>query len=138
MEIPFIDLNPKAIIVGIKDYPEWQVLSAVSISLRYPICVTEDGLSSNAPHIKILKKHNCSYILGIKPGNHAFLFDYVNLAVQNGKAVEFECIDENDSIIIHRYRFLNNAPLNKSNLDIQVNFLEYWKISEKKTFWVQL
>ena len=68
----------------------------------------------------------------MKPGDHAFLFDYVNLAVQNGKSIEFECVDENDSNIIHRYRFLNNVPLNKSNLDVRVNFLEYWEISEKK------
>lgn len=97
-----------------------------------PVCVIEDGLSANAPHIKALKKYKCRYILGVKPGDHAFLFDYVNLAVQNGKAVEFECVDENNSEITHRYKFLNDAPLNKSNLDVRVNFLEYWEISGNK------
>ena len=36
MKIPFIDLNPRAIIVGIKDSPEWQVLSAVSNQFKIP------------------------------------------------------------------------------------------------------
>lgn len=36
MESPFLDLNPKAIIIGIKDSPEWQVLSAVSNQFKIP------------------------------------------------------------------------------------------------------
>ncbi len=98
-----------------------------------PICITEDGLSANAPHIKILEKYNFRFILGVKPGDHAFLFDYVNSASQNGFTDEFECVDENNPNITHHYRFINEVPLNKSNSDVLINFIEYWEISEKGT-----
>jgi len=91
------------------------------------------GLSGNAPHIKSLKKFNLRYVLGVKPGDHAFLFDYVNLAAQKGQVTEFEVLDKKDPKITHRYRFLNDVPLNKSNQDVRVNFMEYWEITEKKT-----
>lgn len=98
-----------------------------------PLCVIEDGLSSNAPHIKNLGEHNMHYILGVKQGDHAFLFDYVNSVIQNGQGTEFECIDKKAPHITHKYRFTNDVPLNKSNQDVRVNFIEYWEITEKKT-----
>src|SRR5215510_203985 len=36
--------------------------------------VTEDSLSSNAPHIETLHDYGCHYILGVKEGDHAYLF----------------------------------------------------------------
>jgi hypothetical protein len=36
--------------------------------------VTEDSLSSNAPHIETLHAHGLHYILGVKAGDHAYLF----------------------------------------------------------------
>jgi len=98
-----------------------------------PLCITEDALSGNAPHIKSLKKFNLRFVLGVKPGDHAFLFDYVNLAAQKRQVVEFEVTDKKKPKITHRYRFLNDVPLNKSNQDVRVNFMEYWEITEKKT-----
>ena len=38
--------------------------------------VNEDALSSNAPHIKDLEEHNLHYILGVKEGDHKFLWVY--------------------------------------------------------------
>ena len=32
--------------------------------------------------------------------------------------------------IIRGYRFFNQLPLNKSNPDMKVNFLEYWEVDE--------
>ncbi len=97
-----------------------------------PLCVIEDALSSNVPHIKSLEKHKLRYILGVKPGDHAFLFDYVNSDSQKEQVTEFECLDEKDTQITHSYRFINNVPLNKSNQDVRVNFTEYWEKSKKK------
>ena len=37
------------------------------------------------------------------------------------------------SKITHRFRFINNLPLNASDQDCQVNFLEYQEITPKKT-----
>ena len=98
-----------------------------------PIIITEDALSSNAPHIRDLEKHNLRYILSVKPGDHAFLFDYVNKASQNREIMEYEYRDKSNPEITHRFRFLNKVPLNESNQDCLVNFLEYWEITEKET-----
>jgi disulfide oxidoreductase YuzD len=38
-----------------------------------PVIVVEDALSSNAPHIRELQRHNLRYILGVKEGDHEFL-----------------------------------------------------------------
>ncbi|MCK5099464.1 MAG: transposase, partial [Desulfobacteraceae bacterium] len=51
--------------------------------------VVEDALSSNAPHIRDLKRFDLRFILGVKPGDHQFLFDKVDLAVEQGKVTEF-------------------------------------------------
>jgi hypothetical protein len=90
------------------------------------LIVVEDGLSSNAPHIYELQKHDLHYILGVKEGDHTFLFDYVNKA----QPTEFECEIEGT---LHRFRFLNQAPLNESNPELLVNFVEYWEIKGPQT-----
>jgi len=41
------------------------------------LIVVEDGLASNAPHIRELQNQNMHFILGAKPGDHPFLFDQV-------------------------------------------------------------
>jgi hypothetical protein len=33
--------------------------------------VVEDGLSSNAPHVRDLQKYGMHFILGVKEGDHA-------------------------------------------------------------------
>src|SRR5262249_58161918 len=42
-----------------------------------PVIVTEDGLSSNAPHIRDLEAAPCHYVLGVKGGGHEHLFAQV-------------------------------------------------------------
>jgi len=97
-----------------------------------PLIVIEDGLSSNAPHIRELKKHNLSYILGAKDGDHPFLFEQVEQADRNSLTTIFEIQDDDKPAITHKFRFLNQVPLNESNPDLLVNFLEYWEISQDK------
>lgn len=94
------------------------------------LIVIEDGLSSNAPHITELQKYDLHYILGVKEGDHKFLFGYVAKAHQAGQTTEFECESEG---AVHRFRFINQAPLNESNPDLLVNFVEYWEIKPDKT-----
>jgi disulfide oxidoreductase YuzD len=90
-----------------------------------PVIVIEDALSANAPHLKELEKHNLRYILGVKEGDHAFLFDYVETAHQAGQTTEYERSLDG---ITHRFRFINQVPLNASHPDVVVNFIEYWEI----------
>ena len=94
--------------------------------------VNEDGLASNAPHIDDLEAHNIRYILGVKEGDHKFLFQFVDQAVDNGKAIELSLPDEKDDSITHCFRIVYNAPLNKSNQDRRVTFVEYWEDNPKR------
>jgi hypothetical protein len=96
-----------------------------------PLIVNEDALSPNAPHIRDLKKHNLHYILGVKPKDHEFLFNFVEAAVQDGRTLEFAIEDKENPDITHRFRILNKVPLNKSNQELPVNFIEYWEHSKK-------
>jgi hypothetical protein len=91
------------------------------------VIVTEDGLSSNAPHIETLQAYGCHYILGVKEGDHAYLFAQVQAAELAGRVQHYERRDRATGII-HRFRFLNDVPLNASHPELRVNFLEYWEI----------
>jgi hypothetical protein len=95
-----------------------------------PLIITEDALSANAPHIRELQTYNLHYILGVKEGDHAFLFDYVETAHQAGQTTVYE---QQIKGVIHRFRFINQVPLNASNQDLLVNFIEYWEISPSQT-----
>jgi len=92
--------------------------------------ITEDALSPNAPHIRELEKHGFHYILGVKEGDHEYLFEQVALARQEGRTTEFE---QREGKVVHRFSFINQMPLNKSNPDLLVNFMEYWEIREDET-----
>lgn len=96
-----------------------------------PLIINEDALSPNAPHIRDMEKYNLHYILGVKPGDHKFLFNYVDTASQEDRTTEFALEDKNDPDITHRFRILNGVPLNQSNQDLLANFIEYWEYSEK-------
>jgi hypothetical protein len=93
--------------------------------------VTEDSLSSNAPHIETLQHHDLRYILGVKEGDHAFLFQQIQAAEHAGRVTYYE---RHDRAVgrLHRFRFVNDVPLNASNVDVRVNFIEYWEIGATK------
>jgi hypothetical protein len=92
--------------------------------------ITEDALSPNAPHIREIRKHGYHFILGVKEGDHAHLFEQVTLARQAGRTSEYEV---RQGKILHRFSFVNGVPLNQSNPDVVVNFVEYWEIRPDKT-----
>src|SRR5256886_16215716 len=89
--------------------------------------ITEDSLSSNAPHIETLHDHDLHYILGVKAGDHAFLFNQVEAAEHAGR-VTYEERHDRAAGVVHRFRFVKQVPLNASNADVHVNFIEYWEM----------
>ena len=89
--------------------------------------VTEDSLSSNAPHIETLHTHGLHSILGVKEGDHASLFQQVQAAEPSGRVTSYERHDRAAGLV-HRFRFVNDLPLKKSHADLRVNFIEYWAI----------
>jgi hypothetical protein len=94
--------------------------------------VTEDSLSSNAPHIETLHDYGCHYILGGKEGDHAYLFEQVQAAEHAGQVTYYERHDRAAGVV-HRFRFVNDIPLNASNPDVQVNFIESWEHGDGKS-----
>ena len=93
--------------------------------------ITEDSLSSNAPHIETLHDQGCHYILGVKEGDHAYLFEHVRAAEHAGGVTDYERHDRAAGVV-HRFRLVNDVPLNASRSDVRVNFIEYWEISQDK------
>ena len=89
--------------------------------------ITEDALSSNAPHIDTLHDSGCHYILGVKEGDHAYLFEHVQAAERAERVTYYERHDRAAGVV-HRFRFVNDMPLNESRADVRVNFIEYWEI----------
>lgn len=83
------------------------------------IIITEDGLASNTPHIEHLKAYDMRFILGAKPGDHKWLFDWVKAA----KPKEYVKQVGN---MRHQFKYVNDASLNDAS-DLRVNFLEYWE-----------
>ena len=86
------------------------------------LIVTEDGLASNGPHLRELKRQKMHFLVVAKPGDHPYLFDQVirafeedRVATSSWQAGEREC----------QVAFLNNVPLNATNSDLLVNFLQY-------------
>lgn len=94
------------------------------------LIVTEDSLNSNAPHILELKKNKLKYIIGVKKGDHTFLFNSIDSAEKDGLITEIEFKNDN---ITYKFRFINQVPLNASNQDLLVNFIECWEIKPKET-----
>jgi hypothetical protein len=102
-----------------QDYPHLQFI------------ITEDSLSSNAPHIETLTAHHLHYILGVKAGDHAYLFAHVQAAEHAGRVTWYERHDRAAGMV-HRFRFVNDVPLNASHADVRVNFIEYWEVQGEK------
>jgi hypothetical protein len=90
------------------------------------VIVTADSLSSNAPHIEVLQDHHLHSILGVKEGDHAYLFEHVAAAERAGRVLSYDREDTKPGLR-HRFRFVRDVPLNEANGDLRVNFLECWE-----------
>lgn len=97
-----------------------------------PIIAVEDALGSNAPHLRDLAEARANYIIGVKPGDHAFLFQKLRDADAEGQTRHFTQVDAKTNILRH-YRWRLQVPLNESNADCLVDVLEYWEIQPDGT-----
>jgi len=93
-----------------------------------PVIIVEDALSANAPHLHDLQEANVHYIIGVKPGDHTFLFARLQARDDAGLTQHLTEVDA-ASDVLHHYRYHQAVPLNESNPDVLVNVLEYWEIS---------
>lgn len=82
------------------------------------------GIALNGPHIKLLNSLNMSYILSAKPNDHTHLFNWIENNSQYYQT-------QDDDGTIHKYRYINQAPLNDTHFDLNINFLIYQEINMK-------
>lgn len=86
------------------------------------IIVVEDGLSSNGPHVRDLMDYGMHFILGVKPGDHAYLFERVAEARRKGRS---PTLTRKEGDTTTEVSWVYSVPINESNQDLKVNFLEY-------------
>jgi hypothetical protein len=89
---------------------------------RLKLTVVEDGLSSNGPHVRDLIDCGMHFILGVKPGDHAFLFEQVEAARLERRSPKLR---RKQGKITAEVSWVWGVVLNESNPDLRVNFLEY-------------
>lgn len=86
----------------------------------------EDALSANAPHLEDLKAANVRFLLGVKPGSHAYLFEQMERAHEENRTQVLTLVDADGTL--HHYRWLPKVALNQGNAHLEVAMLEYWEI----------
>lgn len=86
------------------------------------LIVIEDGLASNGPHVRDLIDNNMHFILGVKPGDHAFLFEQVEAARRQGRSPKLTRTEDG---ITREVSWVLGVPLNETHQDLRVEFLEY-------------
>lgn len=101
------------------------------------LIVVEDGLASNAPHVRELQQQNMHFILGAKPGDHPFLFAQAIAAFEAGRVTTISWTKDD---VRYEISFLNDVPLNESNQELRVHFLQYGEFyangEERKWSWI--
>jgi hypothetical protein len=91
-----------------------------------PLIILEDSLAGNGPHLQLLQTLGLRYIIGVKEGDHPYLFDAVQQQLHADNCQELDYVDEHG--VEYGYRLVNDLALNASHPDIRVNFLEHWII----------
>jgi hypothetical protein len=90
---------------------------------RLKVIFIGDSIASKAPHVRLIQENGMGYIIGAKPGDHKTLFEFAKHACK--------------TIVMTKdkkhftFRYANQLPLNDSNMDLNVNFLECTEINEK-------
>lgn len=93
-----------------------------------PVIITEDALSSNAPHIRDLLAQRMHFILGVKEGDHPYLFGQYQQRLESGD--QLDCVHEEDADGTRRsWIFTNGVSINESNASVLVNLLVYLEIN---------
>jgi hypothetical protein len=96
-----------------------------------PVIVTEDALSSNAPHIRDLLRQRSHFILGVKETDHKYLFEQYQQRVE---ANQVGVVSEEDAATgaNRTWMFTNGVSINESNQEMIVNLLVYVEVDAKE------
>lgn len=81
------------------------------------VIVTADAIHATGPRIKQLKNDDMQFIIGVKPGSHDSLFQWVSgLSLATHEIIE--------DGIVYTFRWVNQIPLNDAHPDLLLNFLD--------------
>lgn len=83
------------------------------------VLIVEDALAANQPHLSLLESLTMKYVIGVKPGDHAYLFDWISDLDGN----EYAIVDEKETQ--HAFEYYHDVPLNDSHHDFKVNVIRY-------------
>jgi hypothetical protein len=84
---------------------------------RLKVIFTMDALSAKAPYIRPIIDMGAHYIIGVNPGGNPSLFEWL-------KGIELlthKVLTKKEST---EFRFYNKIPLNDTNHDLEVNFID--------------
>lgn len=95
------------------------------------VIATLDALYANAPVIRDLRKAQVPWIIRVKEEGNAFLFEQVQQQAEQSRVEEFTSVGEDG--VHRRYRLAWDLPLNGSNPEVRVDFLEVWEASADGT-----
>ena len=95
------------------------------------VILVGDGLFSNGPFIKGLKRDGHAFILVAKPKDHKTLFEEFNTLPKSS-------YEQREDKVSHRFEWINGLAINDSHPDCLVNVLSYEEHhrSGKKQRWV--
>jgi hypothetical protein len=95
-----------------------------------PVIVVEDALSANAPHLHDLHDAGVHYILGVKEGDHAYLFEEVRRREESGERATWVTVRDSHPTVQHLFTIIPDLALNDSHRDVKVTFVRYQEIDE--------
>lgn len=84
---------------------------------RLKVIFTSDALSAKAPYIRPIIDMGAHFIIGANPGGNASLFEWLN-----GIEMSTHLVKTKKEIV--ELKFYNKVPLNDSNHDLEVNFID--------------
>ena len=90
-----------------------------------PVVIVEDALASNYPHLSLLDSLSMDYIIGVKPGDHGYLFDWIKALPSQQHTIT------DDKETHHDFHFYQDVPLNETHDDYRVNVLTYTETDKK-------
>ena len=73
------------------------------------VIVVEDALSAQRSASEGLGRGSCRYIIGVKPGDHTFLFEHLRGLDEAGQMQVLTLVDPKTNIL-HHFRFRNVRP----------------------------
>jgi hypothetical protein len=101
---------------------------------RLEIIVLADALHSSGPLIRDLKLMNMDFILNVKPGSHEKLFSnmarWEKLKQVKTFVKEEEIGDKIKKKVIHEFQYTDKVLLNNADVNLAVNFVEYWETTQ--------